>query len=137
MTRVACELVLRLSIHAKGRASITLTHRSLPLILALVDYSKDPQQQLRAVNAIGNLAQEKFNRYQLACGGVMEELVQLLLHASNDDALKAQCMRAAALIISTNYPSGKRCPLCPFTHHITLPPRGRVCVKACVEELAV
>jgi hypothetical protein len=41
----AGELMLRLSMHAKGRCSITLTHRALPLILALSDYSRDPQQQ--------------------------------------------------------------------------------------------
>ena len=39
--------MLRLSLHAKGRSSIILTHRSLPLIMALADYSKDPQHQVQ------------------------------------------------------------------------------------------
>jgi hypothetical protein len=68
------------------------------------------QQQLRAVAAIGNLAQEKFNRYQLACGGVLEELKAMLLDEAKSDAFKAQCLRVAALIISTNHPTGKLQP---------------------------
>ena len=63
--------------------------------------------QERAVAAIGNLALEKFNRYQLACGGVLEELKSMLLNELHSDAFKGQCLRVMALIISTNYPPGK------------------------------
>jgi hypothetical protein len=114
--------MLRLSLHAKGRSSIILTHRSLPLIMALADYSKDPQhqvqhshpmhsnahpQQARAIFSIGNLAQEKFNRYQLAYGGVLDELKRVLLDEQQSDAIKAQCLRVVGLILSTNHPAGK------------------------------
>ena len=38
--------MLRLSAHAKGRSSIILTHRALPLVIALADYNKDPALQV-------------------------------------------------------------------------------------------
>ena len=56
---------------------------------------------------MGNLALEKFNRYQLGCGGVLDELKQMLLDDANSDAFKAQCLRVAALIVSTNNPTGE------------------------------
>ncbi len=62
---------------------------------------------MRAIAAIGNLAREKFNRYQLAFGGVLEELKRMLLDEQHTDAVKAQCLRVAALILSTNHPAGK------------------------------
>lgn len=106
LREAAGDVVLRLSLHAKGRSSIILTHRSLPLIMALVDYSKDPQHQARAIVAVGNLAQEKFNRYQLAFGGVLDELKRVLLDEQQSDAIKAQCLRVVGLILSTNHPAG-------------------------------
>ena len=133
--------MLRLSVHARGSCAITLTHRALPLILALSDYKKDPKQQVsavpctvvamhlysptasqeRAVATMGNLALEKFNRYQLGCGGVLDELKQMLLDDANSDAFKAQCLRVAALIVSTNNPTGEAVAAHPCHNFHSLP----------------